>query len=58
MSAGTQCDNCRVFGPQHAPGWFYLGQQPRDDDEPALCPHCSVRQAVRAAHLLHRQVPG
>ena len=35
MSAGTQCDNCRVFGPQHAPGWFYLGQQPRDDDEPA-----------------------
>ena len=36
MSAGTQCDNCRVFGPQHAPGWFYLGQQPRDGESRPL----------------------
>ena len=33
MTAGVQCDNCRTFGPQRPPGWFVLGQQPRDDDE-------------------------
>ena len=34
MTAGVQCDNCRVFGPSRPPGWFVLAQQPREDDEP------------------------
>lgn len=34
MTAGTQCDNCRTFGPPHAPGWFYLGQQPAGGEQP------------------------
>lgn len=34
MTAGTQCDNCRKFGPSHAPGWFYVAQQPGERDEP------------------------
>ena len=28
MSAGLQCDTCRKFAPQGAPGWFYVAQQP------------------------------
>ena len=32
MSAGTQCDNCRRFGPSHAPSWFFLAQQPGDEE--------------------------
>ena len=39
MSAGTQCDNCRIFGPSRAPGWFYLAQQPSEDE---------VRQRIAA----------
>ena len=34
MTAGVQCDNCRVFGPSRAPGWFHLMQQPGEDDSP------------------------
>jgi hypothetical protein len=34
VSAGTHCDNCRVFGPSHPPGWFYLGQQPGPEEAP------------------------
>lgn len=36
MSAGTQCDNCRTFGPSRAPGWFYLAQQPSEDETPSI----------------------
>ena len=36
MSAGTQCDNCRTFGPSRAPGWFYLGQQPAEEEVPSI----------------------
>lgn len=32
MTAGTQCDTCRKFGPSHSPGWFCLWQQPGDDE--------------------------
>ena len=32
MSAGTQCDNCRKFGPSPAPGWFYVAKQPGEDE--------------------------
>ena len=28
MTAGSQCDNCRKFVPQHAPGMLYLVRQP------------------------------
>ncbi len=35
MTAGTQCDTCRAFGPPHPPGWFYLGQQPGEDRAPS-----------------------
>ena len=34
MSAGTQCDNCRAFGPSQAPGWFWLQQQPGEGEQP------------------------
>lgn len=34
MTAGNQCDNCRKFGPSHAPGWFSLMQQPGDEEQP------------------------
>jgi hypothetical protein len=34
MTAGTQCDNCRVFGPSRPAGWFYVAQQP-SEEEPA-----------------------
>ncbi len=34
MTAGTQCDTCRTFGPPHPPGWFYLIQQPGDGNPP------------------------
>ena len=34
MTAGTQCDSCRAFGPVHASGWFYVAQQPGEEDEP------------------------
>ena len=35
MTAGTQCDTCRAFGPPHAPGWFVLYQYPgNDEDDP------------------------
>ena len=34
MTAGTQCDNCRKFGPVHAPGWFHVGQQPVETSDP------------------------
>ena len=34
MTAGVQCDNCRVSAPQSAYGWFVLGQRPREDDQP------------------------
>ena len=38
MSAGTQCDGpgCRTFGPSPAPAWFYLGQQPAEDETHSL----------------------
>jgi hypothetical protein len=36
VTAGTQCDNCRKFGPSPAPGWFYLGQQPVEDEPPSI----------------------
>jgi hypothetical protein len=36
MTAGTQCDNCRTFGPSRAPGWFYLGQQPDESETPSI----------------------
>ena len=35
MTAGTQCDNCRVFAPPHPPGWFFLGQQPGEEEAPS-----------------------
>ena len=28
MTAGMQCDNCRRFGPAHAPGWLYVVREP------------------------------
>jgi hypothetical protein len=34
VTAGVQCDNCRVFGPSRAPAWFYVAQQPGETDEP------------------------
>jgi hypothetical protein len=34
MTAGTQCDNCRTFGPSYAPGWFCVAQHPAEDEEP------------------------
>jgi len=34
VTAGTQCDNCRAFGPPHPPGWFCVAQQPGEDDRP------------------------
>lgn len=36
MTAGTQCDTCRRFGPVHAPGWFTLFQFPGDDERPSI----------------------
>ena len=30
MTAGNQCDSCRKFVPQHAPGLLYLVQQPHE----------------------------
>jgi len=36
VTAGTQCDNCRTFGPSRAPGWFYLGQQPGEETAPSI----------------------
>jgi len=30
MSAGHQCDTCRKFMPQNAPGLLYLVQQPQE----------------------------
>ena len=36
MTAGTQCDTCRVFGPSRPAGWFYLMQQPADDGQPSI----------------------
>ena len=33
MTAGTQCDTCRTFGPPHVPGWFVLYQYPADNDQ-------------------------
>ena len=30
MTAGNQCDTCRRFLPQHAPGLLYLVQQPQE----------------------------
>ena len=32
MSAGSQCDTCRTFLPQHAPGLLYLVQQQQPTD--------------------------
>ena len=32
MTAGTQCDTCRAFGPPHAPGWFVLYQYPAGEE--------------------------
>ena len=32
MTAGVQCDNCRRFGPPHAPGWFFVAQQPGENE--------------------------
>jgi hypothetical protein len=34
VSAGVQCDNCRMFGPSRAPGWFYVAQHPAAYDDP------------------------
>ena len=36
MTAGTQCDNCRTFSSSHAPGWFYVAQQPGEEDAPSV----------------------
>lgn len=36
MTAGTQCDNCRTFGPQRAPGWFCVAQQPGEEETPSV----------------------
>lgn len=33
MTAGAQCDTCRVFGPPHAPGWFVLYQYPVEEEQ-------------------------
>jgi hypothetical protein len=30
VAAGSQCDSCRKFVPQHAPGLLYLVQQPTE----------------------------
>ena len=36
MTAGTQCDTCRAFGPPHAPGWFVLHQYPGDEERQSV----------------------
>jgi hypothetical protein len=34
VTAGTQCDNCRQFGPPQPPGWFVVGQHPGEAEQP------------------------
>lgn len=36
MSAGVQCDNCRVFAPRNPAGWLYLIQQPAEETDVPL----------------------
>jgi hypothetical protein len=36
VTAGVQCDNCRLFGPQRAPGWFCVAQQPDEEAAPSV----------------------